>query len=239
MAVAKGERMESWLLHKAAHTFAVAGTAEEIILCDDELAPLLRDEAEKDNAIYAAILHDLGRFYQHKDGVKLENSEFDHGRKAVELLSAMHMFDDPAILFAIDEHDEFAIDFANPYYAGLPENRKPASALIARLLRDADKLENIRNMRIWRDNFHAGEKAPLSVRMRKAIEIGGPASYNDGQNSTDEAAAVLSWIADLEFGYTRGAVKKSGFLEAGLGLMKERGATDGDVELVRAHYGKY
>lgn len=237
MAMARDEDMEAWLLHKAAHSFAVAGIAEEITLAEAELEPLRRNERERENAMLGAILHDLGRLYQHRDGKRLKSSEFDHGKKAVELLAGMKRFDDPAILFAIDEHDSFKIDFSNPYYVGLPDDRKPAAMLAARLLRDADKLENIRNFRMFSGNrFSIGERSPLSARMREVIESGAPVRYADGSNPTDEAAGMLSWISDIEFEYTRGAVERTGFFEAGLELMKEQGATDGDVALVRARY---
>jgi hypothetical protein len=157
----------------------------------------------------------------------------------VEFLAGMREFDDPVILFAIDEHDAYRVDFGNPFYTGLSEERKPMASLIARLVRDADKLENIRNMCLWSgaEFLFPTEKSPLSAHMREVIESGGPVLYKDGSNATDEAAGVINWISDLEFGYTRGAVEMAGFLEAGIAVMRERGATEEDVELVLSRYG--
>ncbi len=113
--VNQNEGITAWLAHKLKHSFGVSLEIMNILYGEKEICDSLTKD-EKELVELSGILHDLGRFYQHKDGLHLSNSEFNHGEYAVKLLKDNPNFNNPIILFAIQEHNQIAIRYDNPYY---------------------------------------------------------------------------------------------------------------------------
>ncbi|MDR1008803.1 MAG: HD domain-containing protein [Rickettsiales bacterium] len=224
-AYARVENPTRWHLHKVKHTFEVAGASLQIAAAE-QLPP-----AERETAEVIAILHDLGRFSQKG----YDNKGFDHGDAAVELLREMKKFDDPLILFAVAEHNKFHIS-DDSLNALAPEIRDNA-LMHAKLIRDADKLANIRDFMRYDMPSNEEKRAPLSAAIRTVLLSGKPIMYKDVETYSDEVLSVLEWVNDIYFDYTRAELERMDYVGFALAALKARGATPEDLRLVEQRYG--
>ena len=165
------DQVQIWIIHKVKHTFQVSHEIMNILYHEKSIYDSFT-EADRELTEVAAILHDLGRFYQHNKGQKILSSiEFDHGAAAVSLLKNNPDFNNPLLLFAIAEHNHRMIDYTNPLYANLSDSDKKKAEIIAKLLRDADKLDNIRHTIYtgyhYLDNNYP--KGPLSAGIKEDL----------------------------------------------------------------------
>ncbi len=235
--VNQNEDVSLWIIHKLKHTFGVVHDINSILFNEKELWNFLSPD-ERSIIEISAILHDLGRFYQHRDGRRLSNEEFDHGLEAVKILKNIPEFNNPIILFAIEEHNKFAIDYNNPYYQQLNEHDKKVAEIAAKLVRDADKLENIKDFtyhglpeRLFK--FRSFE--PLSENVKQAVKNKKTVLRSDMKTSSDRVVDFLAWIYDINYQFTKDTVKNLGFIEKGLEAAKFFGATDEDCELLKKY----
>ncbi|MCR5506458.1 MAG: HD domain-containing protein [bacterium] len=226
-----------WLVHKLKHTFGVAHDIMDILYKEKDIYNFLTDE-ERELVELSALFHDLGRFYQHKDGRHLSNSEFDHGQYAVDLLKEDSNFNNPIILFAIGEHNKFAINYDNPYYQQLSEHDKRVAEITAKLLRDADKLENIKDViyhGIPRLIHKFPSLEPLSENVKLAVKNKKSVLRSDMKTSSDRVVDYLAWVYDINYQSTKDSVKNLNFIETGIKFAKLLGATDEDCELLKEY----
>ena len=233
LALAKSDTVRAWCLHKLKHTFEVSNCMLDIMANDPVLAPLSKTDKRKGEL--AAILHDLGRFYQ--DGP----CETPHGKVAADLLSNMGRLADPTILFAVGVHDTMSIDWMNPHYLSLPEDDKHTAKLLAECLRDADKLANIRSFCYHDIPDNIPPSSSLSSDMVAELKKGGsrPLPYSCVRNNIDEVVVVLVWCFDINFDYTKDAIRKLDYIQFGLDAMRSRGASDADLALVREYLKEF
>ena len=235
--VDQNEEVSLWLLHKLKHTFGVVHDIMNIFYEEKDLYNFLTDE-EREIVELSAILHDLGRFYQHKDGRHLLNDEFDHGLEAVKILKDIPEFNNPILLFAIGEHNRFAISYDNPYYQQLNEHDKKVADIVAKLLRDADKLENIRDFiyhGVPKRLYKFTSLEPLSENVKLAVKNKKSVLRSDMKTSSDRVADYLAWIYDINYQTTKSIVKNLGFIDSGIKFAKLSGATDEDCELLKEY----
>ena len=130
------DRADDKINLKIVHTYGV-------VSCCEEIARRMKLSAE-DTMLCKLIglLHDIGRFEQLKRFDSFEPGTMDHAKYGAELLFKEGMIRefvevdtwDDIICTAIDKHSDFAIE-------GVTDSR---SLLHARLIRDADKLDNCR-----------------------------------------------------------------------------------------------
>lgn len=231
----QNEVIQNWLVHKLKHTFQVASNIMDIFFQEKEIFKLFSEE-EKNFVEIVAILHDLGRFYQYKNGEIIDNNEFDHGKYAVELLKTDSRFNNPIILFAIEEHNKIQINYENPYYKNLSEHDKKIADIIAKLIRDADKLDNIKFF-VYHDThkFRLNKIGALSEEVKKQIIAKEQVDYAVIQNLADKVANGLSWINDIYFESTKKQIRDIKYIEYGIALAKKYGATEEDCELLRKY----
>ncbi len=235
--VNQNEEISLWLLHKLKHTFGVAHEIKNILFEEKNLWDFLSYD-ERELVEVSAILHDLGRFYQHRDGCHLLNDEFDHGLEAVKILKDMSDFNNPILLFAIGEHNKFAIGYENPYYQQLNEHDKKVADIVAKLLRDADKLENIRDViyhGVPQRLYKFTSLEPFSENVKLAIKNKQSVLREDMKTSSDRVADYLAWIYDINYQTTKDIVKGLGFIEKGIEIAKLSGASDEDCELLKEY----
>lgn len=121
---------------KIVHTYGVVHDMEEIT------KRMGLSEEDKELAKLIALLHDIGRFEQLKRFDSFEPGVMDHAAYGVEILFEEGMIRqfieedtwDSIIRTAIARHSDFKLD-------GISDSRE---LLHARLIRDADKLDNCR-----------------------------------------------------------------------------------------------
>ncbi|MDR3126421.1 MAG: HD domain-containing protein [Rickettsiales bacterium] len=231
LPLAKSEEIQKFLIHKLRHSFDVAYIACDMMLREPELARL-RDR-ERNIVELSAILHDLGRFYQH-DG-KAVLWDMDHGREGALRLKALGKLDDPAILFAIDEHDSYAIDEGS-----LPQKDREPALLAAKVVRDADKLSNIMDFSIHGVSKSLIEKnkgGALSDGIRRAISSRAPLLRRDTATYADSVVNYMHWYEDMNYDYTRRKTRALGYFENSFAILEEIGIPKPDMDLIRGRFG--
>lgn len=236
------EAVERWQLHKIKHTFQVCSEIMTIFYHEEKSYHEFSEE-EKELVELAAILHDLGRFYQHNKTKILSHSEFEHGMAAVNLLKNNPLFNNPILLFAIGEHNHYQINYQNPYYLQLTDKDKKTADIIAKLLRDADKLDNIKQV-IYSGAHYTGKvMAPecLSEELKSFLQQHQQINYiNKNIKYEDYTAAEkfighLSWINDIYFDYTKSVIRELKYVEVGLAKLKEFGVSEKDLDFLRKY----
>lgn len=236
------ESVDAWLAHKIKHTFQVCSEIMNIFYHEEKIYHKFSEE-EKELVELSAILHDLGRFYQHNKTEILSSNEFEHGAVAVNLLKKNPLFNNPILLFAIGEHNHYQIDYENPYYLQLSNKDKTTADIIAKLLRDADKLDNIKQM-VYNNAYYTGEKTvpeclsediKVFLRQHKAISyINGKIQY-DNYTAAEKFIGHLSWINDIYFDYTKAIIRELKYVEFGLTKLKEWGVSDIDIAFLKEY----
>lgn len=225
--------VSNWLIHKIKHSFCVAHDIMDIFFAEQGLFNSF-SESEREMVEVAGILHDLGRFYQHRDGRILENSEFHHGKEAVKLLRDNPDFNNPILLFAIEEHCNFSVNYNNPLFTKLSTHDKHIAEAIAQLLRDADKLENIKDFTYnGMAHFHNVINGPISKDAHKYILEKQTLARSVIKTTSDRILCGLSWVNDIYFESTRKQIRAIKYLERGIEMMHKFGATDEDCKFVR------
>lgn len=232
----QNEHVSSWLIHKLKHSFGVCHEIMDILYGEKDIYNFLTPE-ERENIELSAILHDLGRLYQHADGRILQNTEFNHGSYAVDLLKTNPNFNNPIILFAIEEHNKFAIDYNNPYYTNLSEHDKKVADITAKLLRDADKLENIKQFTLegYNSLMKKFEDGPMSDTVKRCILEKSCVRNINITKAVDNLVVGLVWIFDINYETTKKQIIDLGYIEKGIAEAKKHGATEDDLKLLNKY----
>jgi len=234
--------VETWQTHKIKHTFQVCSEIMTIFYHERKIYHKFSEE-DKELVGLAAILHDLGRFYQHNKTKVLSHNEFEHGAAAVNLLKKNPLFNNPILLFAIGEHNHYQIDYQNPHYLQLTDKDKKKADIIAKLLRDADKLDNIKQM-IYSDTHYTGKKAApedLSEEVKEFLRQHKPISYINNKikyenySTAQKLIGYLSWINDIYFEYTKSVIRELKYVELGLAKLKDLGVSDKDIAFLKKY----
>ncbi|MBD5398878.1 HD domain-containing protein [bacterium] len=220
--------------HKLKHTFGVSSLILDIMLSEKSIASYITDDVKKMVDI-SAILHDIGRFYQFdENGEFIPNHIFHHGQKSVDLIKDMPEFNNPMILFAIISHDNIAIDYTSEYYTNLSDNDKKIADIMAKLLRDADKLENMRNFVVnGAPKYKILKTEPLSEDVKHFIRNKTLVDRRFVKTSADMIADLILWVNDINFNATKDIIKRINYLEVSINEFSKCGASKEDVELVR------
>ena len=217
--------MLEYMVHKVKHTFEVSQCMEDIL--HNERLGLTAHQ--RNLAILSAILHDLGRFYQHKDGRILSSREFNHGAVSVELLKRDGRFTDPGLLYAIDQHDDALID------ASLAPS--DFAITLARLLRDADKLANVRVFSLYGSKYMREDNRGMSSKVKDAMMSGRLVIYKDCITPADQVAAAMAWFYDINYPYTKRQVISLGYFRRAFDELRRFGTTLTDMKDIRKSLG--
>lgn len=161
------------------------------------------------------LFHDLARFRQVAEYRTFIDAEsFDHGDKGADLLAESRILQDffsPAeqasIAFAIANHNKMRI-----------EPTDPESELLAKIIRDADKLDIFRIL----PPVEADHK--YSPSMIEQLQTGGVLSYTDVRSLADKRLIRLSWFYDINFDWTLTQLVEEGHLERQLAALPDNQA---------------
>lgn len=171
----------------------------------------------------AALLHDTGRYEQLKRYNTFRDSDsVDHAVFSHDIVLEKGWIDDRAILDAVLFHNR----------RDLPEGMDERTAALAKIVRDADKLDIFRVLeeRIavpnWMEDRRAfwnlEIKGEPSVEVTAAIAEGRPVDYQHIRNLADFVLIQVGWI------------KNGLYYETSRNLAKSRGHLDKRLELLRS-----
>lgn len=152
------------------------------------------------------IFHDIARFEQLKHFSTFDDSKsFDHGEKAVEILKTenyLSIFDkteQKAILNAIKQHNK-----KTP-----PIGDDEIEMALARILRDADKMDTLTSIADYYESKDAGKKKALELDLPNIPEVSEKViqslknaqmvDYRDIRTLDDFKLLKISWIYDLNY----------------------------------------
>ena len=187
---------------KVDHTLRVASEMERLCAAEKIERRLVEP------AMYTAMLHDLSRFSQFKlSGSFNDAASFDHGDRSAEIAAAegwvakLEHKTAEAVLTAVAWHNKPA----------LPEGLSPDSLTLARLIRDADKLDIfnviLNHLAHPEENpavtFSLDQHAGVTPAISAAIAAGKQAAHRDMRSAADFIAAKLLWPFDLNFDWSK------------------------------------
>ena len=198
---------------KKTHTMRVAVQADEIARA------LQLDQEDIDLAWLIGILHDIGRFHELKISHTFDGSRFDHAGYGAKLLfdeGVIRAFIDDdtydnLIRKAIENHSRLAIE------DGLDER----TLLHARIIRDADKLDNLFTKLkepVWASfpgkgfdeasfqNSGISEEVMASVRKCECVKL------KDRKEPLDYYICVLAFVFDLNFACSRSIAREKQYI---------------------------
>lgn len=168
----------------------------------------------------AAILHDAGRFAQLVDLRTADDAAaYDHGEEGARILAASDVLD------GLDAHWRAAVVEAVRLHnrAVLPEAMDPDARLVTEMVRDADKLDAVRNSvnGLLRKELtgraikygvtvHDTEVSPDAVRRTRERAL---IPYESIRWSNDFVLFLCAWVHDLHFAYAYNRLIDSGHFE--------------------------
>lgn len=167
----------------------------------------------------AGLLHDIGRFEQYRQyRTFVDSISINHAECGLEVLKKHH------VLRILTEKEAERIEKAILYHnrAGLPDKESEEVILLARMLRDADKLD------IWRvfiahqrlakegrdetvdlglpDTPAISEAALADLLAQRVVDI------KHVQNRNDFALLRLGWVFDVNFSHTLQEITRRAYL---------------------------
>jgi putative nucleotidyltransferase with HDIG domain len=190
----------------------------------------------------AGLFHDIGRFEQYtRFRTFYDKQSVDHARLAVDILRR----DD--ILAPLEPTGQRIVLDAIQYHnrAFVPEIADASSALISRMLRDADKLDIFRVMiehwggpREGRNpaiEFNLPESDDISPRIVEDLRAGRLIEYGHIRNRNDFRLVQLGWVYDLNFAHSFQCVRDRAYLPSLRRQLPDSARINEVFELARRH----
>ena len=187
----------------------------------DRLADHLKLEAKMQKlAAISALFHDLGRFEQYaryKTFVdKVSENHAQLGIKVIKKLNLLEKLPEDEAQMVIDA-------IANHNKAEISNNLNPDSLLLAKMLRDADKLDIWRVVTEYYHQAHINRNRSLELDLPDNDEVS-DAVLNDimaGKNVRNTELRTLNdfkllqmaWVFDLNFNYSIEQLRNRGYLD--------------------------
>lgn len=169
----------------------------------------------------AALLHDVGRFPQLLDkGTYDDKAGYDHGAEGARIIKETSLLDHfPIVMRGVILS---AIKFHN--CAVLPDNLGDEARLALEIVRDADKLDAIRNTLRYLNpdaphgkalksglTWHETKVSPEVINHVMQREL---VPFESIKWSNDFILFLCCWVYDLHFGYAFNQLNDSGSFEA-------------------------
>ena len=198
---------------KVRHTFHTADTAALIA----EKTGCSQEDIGLAKAI--GILHDIGRFSEYRDNREFNGIRYDHASEGVRILFSEGMIR----RFVNDSQYDSIIRDAIAVHSlrSVPDSLEGRSRMHAAILRDADKIDNLRirseeNIEdaiplsvIDRDRIaasHVSYNVMASVRKRECVHL------EDRKTALDYLVCVLAFVFDLNYRESRKILNERGTL---------------------------
>jgi len=180
--------------HKYEHSLRVAKEAEEISML------LKLSDEDKHLATLIGLLHDIGRFEQIKRYNNFRDDGFDHGEFAIKLLFDDNLIEKfgvnkkyyPVIKRAIFNHNKLSIE----------SNLTEHELLHANIVRDADKLDNIKFFAKGKRLDEVEEDIEITSSVMDYIRKEESVPFELVKNGNDNIAVNFGFIFDVNFDET-------------------------------------
>ncbi len=208
---------------KIRHTYHVADNARTIAKA------LNLSETDVDLAELIALLHDIGRFEELQITKEFNSARFDHARHGIEMLYGRGMIRDFIDTDAYDEIIHHAI--INHSLLQIEECADPRCMLHAKIIRDADKLDNFR-VKIEEpvENIFPGritskeavETSKISEPVFQALIQKRCVDVKDRVTLLDYFVTIIGFYFDLNFDVTKQIVHRNQLLEKMAGRFEYR-----------------
>jgi hypothetical protein len=168
----------------------------------------------------AALLHDVGRFEQYARYRTFSDRESeDHGALGLRILEESGALRP----LAADERDLVVRAITHHNKPAISPEEEGDGLVLARLLRDADKLDILRLVAEYYHQAPEERNDAVAVglpdtpgwtpRVLEQLEMGMPVRSSDLVNVTDMKLFQIGWVYDLNFPAARAAVKRRRYLE--------------------------
>lgn len=210
---AKSETEFSWHNLKYSHSIDVYDFMKELVENDKELINLQGED--KIRLKVAALLHDLGRFYQMKDS-RLQK-ELDHGDMAKKILINEEKFDDEYILLFIKLHEGLLRIEDDDFFNTLNDERKRFARLGLSATEDSDIISNFKLM-MKRNTIITFSKKSFNIFVSDEImdAIIKRRHFNGkilSDSVYDRLMVIFCLVRLLKLDYSKEACNKMGFLK--------------------------
>ena len=207
------EKEIKWYNVKYSHSIDVFNAMSELIENEKRLKNF--SDEDKIRLKIGAMLHDVGRFYQMKNG-EIQR-ELNHGDMGKNVLINSENFDDEAILLFVKLHDgRFKIE-DEPFYKSSNDERKEFLQLGLNATEDSDIVSNMKIM-IKNSRFLSFKEASYDIIVSDEIvnaivekrhfngKILVPTAYTD-------LFVRLALVRLLNFDYSKNICNRIGFIK--------------------------
>lgn len=154
------------------------------------------------------LLHDVGRYEQfRKYRTFRDDISEDHAELGLRVLAGNPLLND------LPEKEknivETAIRYHNKY--SLPQELASDCLMFCKLIRDADKLDIFRQIIDEVDSLSGcGESSPEVI---ESLLKGKGVAHSDVKNTIDLNLLRMSWVLDINYGFTLGKIRDMEYLE--------------------------
>lgn len=197
---------------KKLHTAKVVEAARSI--CDS----LGLEGGSRFEALAAAQLHDVGRFEQLKRfGTFSDTRSENHATIAVRVLAA----ENPLASLSPDSRERIVTAVAVHNAADIPPGLAGPGLLLARIVRDADKIDIYRIVTAYYEHPGHGDETivhglpdtdGVTSAVLASIERGERVNYADCRNLNDFKLLQAGWIFDINFPWTVREVARQNYV---------------------------
>lgn len=172
------------------------------------------------NAMLAGMFHDIGRFQQlvkyntFNDSISIDHADYSvEILKKEDFLEKVECTEKEDVYFAIQMHNKFE----------LPKKAGETEILLAKVLRDADKLDILKVLTDYYSNRNSEPNHTLTWELPKGTTISAAVAKDalsgklvqkkDVATEMDVKIMQLSWVYDLNFKYSVEYILGKRFLE--------------------------
>jgi hypothetical protein len=193
---------------KLEHTFFVVANAKAIAAGEGFTA------IERELALIAALMHDVGRYEQVKRYDTFRDADsIDHARLSYDIIREKGWIKEKAVLDAVLFHNR----------RDLPCGMDGLTSVAAKTVRDADKLDIFRVLeaQVAQSDWQGGSKAfwglpvsqPPNPRLVDCILSSRPVDYREIKSLADFVLIQVGWmVSELEYATSRRLCRERGHL---------------------------
>lgn len=179
-------------------------------------------EKDKKLAGFIGLYHDIGRFRQYRDyNTFSDKDSVYHGDLGIEVLKEINKLTN----FTPQEQDIIITSIHNHGLPAIENNVDKNTLLLAKMIRDADKMDIFRIVdEYYREMLKGKRNISLELGLKNADNISKKVLdrffneqivyKSDMQYLNDFKILQIAWIYDLNFTYTRNYVLHSGHIES-------------------------
>ncbi len=205
--IAQNNNIKKYILHKIRHIYWVLSASQRIMIIDPIFIDISKEIIKKIEI--SSLLHDIWRFYQFEWDVLFKSHQFEHWDRWYDILKD-EWIDDLWILLSVKYHNKYKLD---DFYDEIRLLKKSdiklydEIVLITKLVRDADKLQNIEYLFFNNDILKIEwDKAndfseEILEDLWKWILVDFKKSKN--KSKIDYCLMYLSWWFDINFEWTK------------------------------------